>query len=209
MNPDFQCIFDPLISELLSIVERADQCSIETIRVQSTTQLNKANDAFEVSEFADEWKYCHYAISVWLDEEITVHHHRWSEKPLEAHYFASGYGFTKFFERAQSAFERHHFNAYEVFYICFMFGFHGVYQNGDKTAVPDGLPSTDTDWQKQASDRLAQIHKRKSSGWNEVNEAKLESMPLVGASSLISNTILLGFVLAALTIAIFIRMRLG
>ena len=205
MTPEYELVVDPLLSNLLAIVQRADQLSIRDLTVELREEFDRANARMETDR---EWKYALYAMVAWVDSEMIICHNRWKDETLEAYYFKSGNAYTEFFLRAEKAYEKRYFNAFEVFYICFMFGYHGVYQTGDKTSVPRSLPISDIEWQKKAAGRIARIHKaEKKENWNLTREDEWERRPLEGKTNLINSLIFLSITSVVAVLLLLIVMR--
>lgn len=205
MTPEYEKVIDPLLTNLLGIVQRADRLSIRDLTVELRDEFDRANLLMETDR---EWKYALYAMVAWVDSEMIVSHNRWKDETLEAYYFKSGNAFTEFFLRAEVAYEKRYFNAFEVFYICFMFGYHGVYQTGDKTTVPKSLPISDAEWQKKAAGRIARIRKSdKDEKWIGVKPQEWENRPLDGKANLTNSFIFLGIV--ALVAALLVMVKLA
>ena len=202
MTPEFEKVVDPLISNLLGIIQRSDRLTIHELTVELREELDRANLLMETDR---EWKYATYAIVAWVDSEIIINHNRWKDETLESHYFKTGNAYTEFFHRAESAYTKRYFNAFEVFYICFMFGYHGVYQTGDKTVVPKKLPMTDGEWQKQAAGRVSRIRKtRPSEKWVETIPDDWENAPLSGFTTFTNNVVLFSVVLIAAIVVVLL-----
>ena len=202
MSPEYEKVIDPLITSLLEIVQRADKMSIPDLTVELREEFDRANRQMETDR---EWKYATYALVAWVDSEIIINHNRWKDDTLEAHYFRTGNAYTEFFLRADKAYEKRYYNAFEVFYICFMFGYHGVYQTGDKTVVPKSLPLTDSEWQKKAAERISRIRKsKKPEKWDETKLPDWSNQPLTGKSSFVNGLIFLTVVLLIASFAVFI-----
>lgn len=192
MSPEYENVIDPLITSLLAIVQRADQMTIRDLTVELREEFDRANRKMETDQ---EWKYANYALVAWVDSEIIINHNRWKDETLESHYFKTGNAYTEFFLRADRAYEKRYYNAFEVYYICFMFGYHGVYQTGDKTVVPKSLPLTDAEWQKKAAGRISRIHKlKKSEKWDETRLADWMNQPLTGYPSFINAIVFLSVI---------------
>ncbi|MEL7498860.1 MAG: DotU family type IV/VI secretion system protein [Planctomycetota bacterium] len=204
MSPEYEKVIDPLFTNLLAIIQRADRLSIRDLTVELREEFDRANSIMETDR---EWKYALYAMVAWVDSEMIISHNRWKDETLEAYYFKSGNAYTEFFLRAEKAYEKRYFNAFEVFYICFMFGYHGVYQTGDKTTVPKSLPVSDAEWQKKAAGRIARIRKtEKEESWGDLRDEEWESRPLDGSVNLINSLIF--FAIVAMVTAMLVLVRL-
>ncbi len=202
MSPEYENVIDPLITSLLAIVQRADQLTIRDLTVELREEFDRANLKMETDQ---EWKYANYALVAWVDSEIIINHNRWKDETLEAHYFKTGNAYTEFFLRAERAYEKRYFNAFEVFYICFMFGYHGVYQTGDKTVVPKSLPMTDTEWQKKSAGRIARIRKlKKSEKWSETKDEDWSHQPLNGFGTFVNGLVFFLLISVVATLLVLI-----
>lgn len=203
MTPEYEKVIDPLLTNLLAIIKRADRLSIRDLTVELREEFDRANALMEIDR---EWKYALYAMVAWVDSEMIVCHNRWKDETLEAFYFQSGNAYTEFFLRAEKAYEKRYFNAFEVFYICFMFGYHGVYQSGDRTTVPKSLPISDAEWQKKAAGRIARIRKAdQSEDWTDIREENWDARPLDGSTNLVNSLIVLAVVAMIAILLILVR----
>lgn len=202
MSPEYEKVIDPLISNLLAIIQRADQLTIRDLTVELREEFDRANLKMETDR---EWKYANYALVAWVDSEIIINHNRWKDETLEAHYFKTGNAYTEFFLRAERAYEKRYFNAFEVFYTCFMFGYHGVYQTGDKTVVPKSLPLTDADWQKKAAGRVSRIRKtRKPEKWSETKMEDWSNQPLTGYPTFVNGLLFFSLISIVAVLLVYI-----
>lgn len=207
MSPEYENIIDPLITNLLEIIQRSSRMTIRELTVELREEFDRANTAMEVDR---EWKYATYALVAWVDSEIILNHNRWKDETLESHYFKSGNAYTEFFLKAENAYSKRYFNAYEVFYICFMFGYHGIYQTGDRTVVPKSLPMTDAEWQKQAAGRVSRIRKSMpKETWKSTQPEDWQNVPLNGFSTFVNNLVFFAMVLAVAAMAILLKISGG
>jgi type VI secretion system protein ImpK len=80
---------------------------------------------------AVEWKLAKYALAAWIDESLTEAEwparEWWQQHSLERIYFDSAEAGVQFFVKSQSAREFNNHDALEVFYVCVMLGFRGIY----------------------------------------------------------------------------------
>ena len=202
MTPEYENVIDPLMTSLLAIVQRSDQLTIRDLTVELHEEFDRASMKMETDR---EWKYAMYAMVAWVDSEIIINHNKWKDETLEAHYFRTGNAYTEFFLRAEKAYEKRYFNAFEVYFTCFMFGYHGVYQTGDKTVVPKSLPLTDADWQKKASSRIGRIRKsRKEEKWTDTRVEDWNNDMLTGRSELVNSLIFLSVITMIVLMSVFL-----
>jgi len=182
--------------------------TVSELTVELRDEFDRVNEVMDADK--RQWKYAAYALVAWVDSEIILNHNRWKDETLESHYFRMGNAFSEFFVRAESAYSKKYFDAFEIYYICFMFGYHGIYQTGDKTIVPKNLPLTDAEWQKQAAGRISRIRKQTPKGsWEDTQPEDWHNSPLDGfrnlTSSLFMFAMVLGTSLAILIFTIFWR----
>ena len=202
MTPEYETAIDSLLSRLIEIIDSASQKSEDELDVE----FKQAFDATSrIMEAQQEWKYCKYAMVCWVDSEIIAHYPKWKDNPLEAHYFGKAIAFTEFFKQAQRCYEKRFFNAYEVFFICFMFGFRGVYQPNYKTEIPASLPNSDAEWQQQVSRRLAKVNRENESKWATTRIVDNNNMPLSGFGSFVNQLVI--FIVAIIALVVFFLMR--
>ena len=74
MSPEYENVIDPLIMELLNIVQRADGMTIRDLTVELRNEFDVANKELETDR---EWKYALYALVAWVDSEIIINHNGW------------------------------------------------------------------------------------------------------------------------------------
>jgi len=207
MSPEFENIIDPLLTSLLDIIHRSSSLTIRELTVELRDEFDRANSIMETNR---EWKYATYAMIAWVDSEIILNHNRWKDETLESHYFKSGNAYTEFFLKAENAYSKRYFNAFEVFYICFMFGYHGIYQTGDKTVVPKSLPLSDAEWQKQAAGRLSRIRKSiPKESWESTRLDDWENFPLSGFNTFVNYLVFFAVVLLVAAVAIWLNQIYG
>lgn len=207
MSPEFENIIDPLLLSLLDIIQRASSLTIRELTVELRDEFDRANSMMETNR---EWKYATYAMIAWVDSEIILNHNRWKDETLESHYFKSGNSYTEFFLKAENAYSKRYFNAFEVFYICFMFGYHGIYQTGDKTVVPKSLPLSDAEWQKQAAGRISRIRKSApKKSWESTQPDDWENFPLSGFNTFVNYLVFFAVVMLVALVAIWLKQIYG
>ena len=200
MTPEYETAIDSLLSRLIEIIDSASQKSEDELDVEFKQAFDSTS---RIMEAHNEWKYCKYAMVCWVDSEIIAHYPTWKDNPLEAHYFGKAVAFTEFFKQAQRCYERRYFNAYEVFFICFMFGFRGVYQPNYRTEIPSSLPNSDAEWQEQVSRRLAKISRSNDSNWSTTKIVDNHNLPLNGFGSFVNQLIILICLVLAITVFYF------
>ena len=188
MNDEFERVIDPLIERLIDYVTRASSYRYSELRSELKDEFRKAHE--KLADVPD-WKYARYALVAWVDSNLIHIHPKWREKPLEATFYNTGIAYSEFFRKAEQAYRKNYMDAYEVFFICFMFGFRGVYE--DITQVPKDLPESEAKWQETAIRRISRRAKEKNKSlenWDRLNDDVSDDRhPLTGYGSMINNLI--------------------
>jgi type VI secretion system protein ImpK len=200
MTPKFAAVVEPLIVSLLSMVDQAISRPLIFLRTEATRAIDQAAERLDG---CDDWEDAKHALVCWFDYEIISIHPEWKDNPLEVHYFNQGIGGEEFFRRAEKAYRDHHWDALEVYYLCFLMGFRGIYWSDQKAAIPSELPETKEAWQKEIAKRLANKRYRPPSEWAEVRTNLVESEELVGWKTLVDTSLFFCFAAVCLGLALF------
>lgn len=209
MSPEFSSAVDPIISYALRLIN-----DIESGRMPVPEDANvKMRGLFDSAEnrlgARQDWELAKYALCGWIDDLLIEAPWEgrswWEENRMEFELFRSGDAFTVFFLQAKKAGELPNKDALEVFYICVVLGFRGIY--GDSTAIAHAedfglLPSLEV-WAKRTS--LA-IQHSKPPKVLELGTPGPGAPPLEGKYLLIGSGVLcllLGVVTAALAFRAF------
>lgn len=114
-----------------------------------------------------DWKLVKYALCCWVDEVFTystwADKDLWKEKYLEKEFFGERVAFHEFFEKANEASREAHTNALEVYYICVVLGFRGVYRGADQPQRIQelerlNLPKDPAEWCRETARALKARH---------------------------------------------------
>jgi type VI secretion system protein ImpK len=152
MTPKFAHAVDDVfiyVIDLLSRIERNEQPNHKDERSKVRELLERAEVRVDSRE---EWKLAKYALVAWIDEALTQAEWNarkgWREKTLESSYFKSDNASLQFFVKAREAQEFVNKDSLEVFYICVMVGFRGIYSGpgGGDTAEHHGLDANLDTW---------------------------------------------------------------
>ncbi len=163
MTPKFAHAVDDVfvyVIDLLSRIERDEQPNHKNERDKVRELLERAEVRIDSRE---EWKLAKYALVAWIDEALTQAewHARkgWRDKTLESTYFKTDNAPLQFFLKAREAQEFSNKDSLEVFYLCVMVGFRGIYSGpgGGETAGHHGLDANLDTW----IERIANAIRRK------------------------------------------------
>ena len=207
MTPKFAKAVDPIflcILGLLDRIEKQEKPDPDEERIHIRALIDDADATLGASK---QWELAKYAIVSWIDEVLIdapwESRDWWKNNVLEQQVFMSRKRQQQFFIYAQQASELDGKDALEVFYVCVILGFRGLYHDpssGPALATSLGLPSELGVWAKQIalSIRLGQDRPPLSSARREIQGAP----PLTPISSVIWPW-LLTFMLGTTAVLLF------
>ena len=158
-----------------AFAEAVDQAFVAALELLERITLQEAKDpATERSQMKgwieraeaqvvdnEEWELAKYALVGWLDAEMIAAPWEgatfWEENPLEREYYYERKAFTNFFVNARQAAQMPRKNALEVYYLCVVFGFRGLY-GPPPEARADGERPEDFDLPKDIQTWASQIN---------------------------------------------------
>jgi type VI secretion system protein ImpK len=158
MTPKFAQAVDPVILNVLALLDRIhrDEQPIaqdERLRVRALIEQAEARVGA-----AEEWRLAKYALVSWIDEMLVEAPWEgrdwWSNNVLEVELFSTRQCYDQFYVRAKEASTLPQRDALEVYYICVVLGFRGLYRDPDfaqATIQALDLPPDVESWAKQAS----------------------------------------------------------
>lgn len=160
MRPEFARAIDPVFLHVLGLLDRIAQNEA----IVPHDERNMIRLYFGQAEAAlgnsPEWKLAKYALVCWIDEVLTdaswTGRDWWTENVLEVEYFNDRRAYSDFFLKGQEAGTLPRKDALEVFYVCVVLGFRGLYREATSQGTLDTLeqfhlpPSLEA-WTKQTS----------------------------------------------------------
>jgi len=216
MTPRFSDAVDPVflhVLRLLDGIERGEQPVAKEEQIKIRDLITMAENHLGQTQ---DWQLAKYALVCWIDE-VLINHPNWDgarwwrENALEQHVFGGMRAYHQFYAKAQEATTLNRKDALEVFYVCVVLGFRGLYRDPVEAvaeAEAMGLPNDLETWARQTSTsiRLGQglppIHDR---GQMPVGAAALEnkmrfiSYLLIGVLLAGVNAIALAILVSAMT----------
>jgi len=189
MTPKFAQAVDPVLLHVLGLLERIgrdERPSPQEERLQIVALLDQAEAIVGVGQ---EWELAKYALVSWIDEVLLElpwdGREWWNNNVLEVETFNTRLCNERFYTRAQEASTLPRRDALEVFYVCVVLGFRGLYREPELAAMltqSNGLPDTLDGWARQTAlaIRLGQGRPALAGPRSEVQGAPpLRSQPLV------------------------------
>jgi type VI secretion system protein ImpK len=204
MSPEFAKAVDPVflyVFRLIDQINEGAQPSQEEERVRIRGMLDQAGAVLGQTQ---DWELAKYALASWIDEMLIVEtpwrgSEWWKNNSLEWEYFNSQDCSEQFYLKAKVASTLRRKDALEVFYVCVVMGFRGMYRDPQRAAAMSESyqlpPNLDT-WARQTSMAIQLRQGRPPIG--EVTATVEGAPPLDGPFSLIWAT-LAGVVFTMLT----------
>lgn len=132
MDAKFAEACDVVFAVALDLRERISVSEGDSAQ-EERSKIKAAIEAAEgvVDRSNPEWDLAKYALVAWIDDQM-VHapwegNKFWDDNPLEVEYFYERVAYTEFFVKAKEAAKQPKRNALEVFYLCVVLGFRGLY----------------------------------------------------------------------------------
>jgi type VI secretion system protein ImpK len=158
MTPKFAQAVDPVILNVLALLDRihrGDQPVAQDERLRIRALIDQAEALVGA---AQEWKLAKYALVSWIDEMLVEAPWEgrdwWSNNVLEVEMFSTRQCYDQYYVRAKEASALPQRDALEVYYICVVLGFRGLYRDPEfsqATIQALDLPPDVESWAKQAS----------------------------------------------------------
>lgn len=158
MSPEFASAVDRVFAYVLSVMDDVESGGSpvgEEVRLRTSGLIDQAQS--QLGQTRD-WELAKYALVAWVDDLLIdspwVESGWWEQNRLEFQYFRTADAFTKFYEQAKDATMLPRKDALEVFYLCVVLGFRGVYRDAASSkahADAADLPPTLEDWAKRAA----------------------------------------------------------
>ena len=157
MTPQFAQAVDRIFLAVLGLLERISHNeplvpSEERVRIRAA--LDNAESVFGQSQ---DWQLSRYALVAWIDDVLIEApwegRQWWEENALEVEIFNTRDAYTAFYAKAAEAATLTQKNALEVFYVCVVLGFRGLYRDASAVVMADQLhlPPDLAAWTKQTA----------------------------------------------------------
>ncbi len=203
MTPEFAIAVDPIIVYVVNLLDRISEGNEpdpqeEQLRIRA---LMDRADGSLAGAHREGWQLAKYALTTWTDEMLISAPWEgrswWVNNVMEYAIFQTNIAFTEFYVQARSAAELANKNALEVFYVCVVLGFRGLYRDSSSeyAAEEAGLPATLEGWAKNCA-MVIQLGQGVPS-MNELPRPGRGAPPLQGRFMAL-GAIVLGFFLASL-----------
>ena len=180
MTPKHSLAVDPVLLHVLGLIDRITEGQSpnpldERIRIRALLDQAEA-----VVGSGREWDLSKYALVSWIDEVLVeanwASREWWSNNVLEMDLFRSRMCSEQFFINAKEASTLARRDALEVYYVCVVLGFRGLYRDPSLAAMltqQHALPQNLATWAKQTAMaiRLGQGRPTLAAAQRDVNGA--------------------------------------
>jgi len=207
MTPNFASAIDPIFLHILSLLERISSGQTASASEERATILNLLREAEARLGQKSDWELAKYALTAWIDDMLIEAPWDgriwWKENALEVELFNTRDRATTFFVKGKEAASLTRRDAFEVFYVCVVLGFRGLYRDSQAAAfLADqlGLPPDLESWAKQATKSI-----QLGQGRPPVSEAPRpgEGAPPLEGKFLLLGTALAGVILLTANVILF------
>jgi type VI secretion system protein ImpK len=209
MSHDFAAVVDPIILYVLQLLDRIskiEDLDPEVLNRRLRSMLDEAERKLPARQ--QEWFLARFALVAWIDEELSTrapweHRSYWANHTLQFHYEGRQDGREEFFRRADEACRLPRKDAIEVFFMCVVLQFKGVYDETPGLPLPADIelpsgarvPPRIEDWMRTMREWISArqpppIDNRPRPGMHE-------APPLEGKYQMLAMTLLCATALAA------------
>jgi type VI secretion system protein ImpK len=157
MSPQFSAAVDPIFLKVIALMDRIDKNEVTSPEFERQALESQLRESESQISDANAWSLAKYALASWIDDLLisSPWHGRdwWESNSLEFALFKTRDRATKFFIEAKEATELPRRDALEVFYLCVILGFRGLYKlrEAEIIAVQLNMPMTVGGWTKNTA----------------------------------------------------------
>lgn len=157
MTPNFASAVDPIFLAVLDLLDRIRGNQPLEPATERESLQNRFREAEAQLGTSRSWEIAKYGLTGWIDDVMISApwdgRSWWENNSLEFAFFKTRDRATEFFVRAQQAAELPKRDALEVFYVCVVLGFRGLYGLSEAVFLADQLkiPPNVEDWAKRTA----------------------------------------------------------
>jgi type VI secretion system protein ImpK len=211
MTPKFSEAVDPVFLHVLRLLERIDRGEQPIAK----EERHKIRDLITQAEGhlgqTQDWQLAKYALVSWIDEVLIENSKwdgasRWKEDALEQEIFSGMRAYHQFYARAKEASALTRRDALEVFYVCVVLGFRGLYRDPVEAiseAESMGIPADLETWARQTSTSI-----RLGQGLPPIIDRGLmpAGAPALENKAYFVSYLLIGVILAGVNLVVFLAL---
>ena len=206
MSPKFAQAVDPIFLHVLNLLDRIGRGEPLDMRAERVSIRGWFDQAEAILGQNTEWELAKYALAAWIDEVLIETAWEgsawWNENLLEKEFFNSMLANERFYINAKEAASMPRKDALEVYYVCVVLGFRGLYRDpvvAEMLAEQRELPPDLNMWAKQTAMGI-----RLAANRPPITEASIpgDGAPPLESQALMMSSLVMGVVLAAITAVI-------
>lgn len=206
MTPQFSRAVDPIFLLILGLLDRISRQE-EVVIFDERLRIRKmVEEAEAIVGLTSDWELAKYALVSWIDEVLVDApwdgSDWWNNNVLEVELFNTRLANEQFYVRSLQASALPTRDALEVFYVCVVLGFRGLYRDPDAAvllAEPRGLPLDLDTWARQTALAI-----RLGQGLPDLEPVPGEGSgapPLTALQMFVWSSLGVGFLAASLSLA--------
>jgi type VI secretion system protein ImpK len=157
MSPQFSTIVDPIFLKVIALMDRIEKNSVTSPDWERQTLETLFRESEAQASDGAAWTLAKYALVAWIDDLLISSpwsgRDWWESNSLEFAMFKTRDRATKFFINGKEAAELPRRDALEVYYLCVILGFRGLYKlrEAELIAAQLNLPMTISAWIKNTA----------------------------------------------------------
>lgn len=157
MNPNFASAVDPIFLKVLALMDRVERNEVTSPDWERQSLETVFRESESHQSDATGWNLAKYALAAWIDDLLISipwsGRDWWESNSLEFALFRTRDRATKFFLKAKEASESPRRDALEVFYLCVILGFRGLYKLPEVAVIAGqlNLPMSIGAWTKNTA----------------------------------------------------------
>jgi type VI secretion system protein ImpK len=208
MTPKFSEAVDPVFLHVLRLLERIERGETPSAKEERQRIRDLITQAEGHLGQAPDWQLAKYALVAWIDEVLIEAAWDggswWKENALEQEIFSGMKAYHQFYTRAKDATALPRRDALEVFYVCVVLGFRGLYRDPVEAvaeAESMGMPGDLETWARQTSTAI-----KLGQGLPPVAEKGTvpNGAPALESKAFFISYLLIGVILAGLNLIVFL-----
>lgn len=205
MTPKIATATDPIFLCVLDLLERIKRNKASAPEDEANRILNFFRDADAQIGDIQGWDLAKFAITAWIDDVLIEApwdgRRWWQENSLEFRFFRTQDRATEFYQRSKQAAALSRRDFLEIFYICVVLGFQGLYALSESAFLANELqlPPTIQEWARMTA-RSIQVGRGRAGFVDSIRPCP-GAPPLEGRFELL-NTVLAFMILLAFVIVL-------
>ncbi|MCH5372794.1 MAG: DotU family type IV/VI secretion system protein [Planctomycetes bacterium] len=157
MTPEFAAAIDPVFLHVLGVLDRISRNESLSAPEEHNAVMNWLRQAEGQLGQRTDWELAKFAMVAWIDDMLIEAPWDgrlwWKENALEVEIFNTRERATRFYTMAQDASRLTRRDALEVFYVCVVLGFRGLYRDSQAALLASqlNLPPDLDSWARQTA----------------------------------------------------------